>query len=299
MAGTDIAYGHGYSARCCSGLQRTRRIAISAMAFPSESHRRNSPSSNTLIRSRRIAVTGCVLAADLQPPECRAGSHPCERQACRCCVGITPSRFRPALHNLPAATHRRLLAQRHPPVRRIESAFNLETSYAYTRSRSPELTFFYWAVYPPLGRRFRIKLPCTPPRVPRTRTISSPFSKSEHPPTGTSAEALLPSRQTLRQSVPPSRTGLNCRRVCHPSTRATRRNGTRIFSSRSSGLFPARPSSCLGGQWIHLKRNGKTTDSFSGELAGDFMFWPTGRHRFGWYLEPAYDCSFVVVISSR
>jgi hypothetical protein len=22
------------------------------------------------------------------------------------------------------------------------------------------------------------------------------------------------------------------------------------------------------------------------------MFWPNGRHRFGWYLEPAYDYSF-------
>lgn len=47
-----------------------------------------------------------------------------------------------------------------------------------------------------------------------------------------------------------------------------------------------------GPQWAHLKRNGKTTDSFSAELAGDFMFWPTGKHRFGWYLEPAYDYSF-------
>jgi hypothetical protein len=45
-------------------------------------------------------------------------------------------------------------------------------------------------------------------------------------------------------------------------------------------------------QWPHLKQKGKTTDSFSGELAGDFMFWPTGRHRFGCYLEPAYDYSF-------
>ena len=48
----------------------------------------------------------------------------------------------------------------------------------------------------------------------------------------------------------------------------------------------------VGPQWAHVKQNGKTTDSFSAELAGDFMFWPTGRHRFGWYLEPAYDYSF-------
>lgn len=47
----------------------------------------------------------------------------------------------------------------------------------------------------------------------------------------------------------------------------------------------------VGPQWAHLKQNGKTTDSFAGELAGDFMFWPTGRHRFGWYLEPDYDYS--------
>jgi hypothetical protein len=48
----------------------------------------------------------------------------------------------------------------------------------------------------------------------------------------------------------------------------------------------------VGPQWAHLKQSGKTTDAFSAELAGDFMFWPTGKHRFGWYLEPAYDYSF-------
>jgi hypothetical protein len=48
----------------------------------------------------------------------------------------------------------------------------------------------------------------------------------------------------------------------------------------------------VGPQWAHLTQNGKVADTFSGELAGDFMFWPTGKHRFGWYLEPAYDYSF-------
>src|SRR6201994_3673423 len=48
----------------------------------------------------------------------------------------------------------------------------------------------------------------------------------------------------------------------------------------------------VGPQWAHVKQNGKTTDTFSAELAGDFMFWPTGRHRLGWFLEPAYDYSF-------
>ncbi len=48
----------------------------------------------------------------------------------------------------------------------------------------------------------------------------------------------------------------------------------------------------IGPEWVHLRQNGKVTESAAGEVAGDFMFWPTGRHRFGWYLEPAYDYSF-------
>jgi hypothetical protein len=40
----------------------------------------------------------------------------------------------------------------------------------------------------------------------------------------------------------------------------------------------------IGPQWDHLRQSGKKTDTFSAELAGDFMFWPTGKHRFGWYL---------------
>jgi hypothetical protein len=48
----------------------------------------------------------------------------------------------------------------------------------------------------------------------------------------------------------------------------------------------------VGPEWVHLRQNGKATNSISGELVGDFMFWPTGKHRFGWFLEPAYDYSF-------
>ncbi len=48
----------------------------------------------------------------------------------------------------------------------------------------------------------------------------------------------------------------------------------------------------VGPEWVHLRQNGKTSNSVAGEVAGDFMFWPSGRHRFGWYLEPAYDYSF-------
>jgi hypothetical protein len=48
----------------------------------------------------------------------------------------------------------------------------------------------------------------------------------------------------------------------------------------------------VGPEWVHLKQSGKISNSIAGEVAGDFMFWPAGRHRFGWYLEPAYDYSF-------
>jgi hypothetical protein len=48
----------------------------------------------------------------------------------------------------------------------------------------------------------------------------------------------------------------------------------------------------IGPEWVYLKQNGKAANSIAGEIAGDFMFWPSGKHRFGWFLEPAYDYSF-------
>ena len=48
----------------------------------------------------------------------------------------------------------------------------------------------------------------------------------------------------------------------------------------------------VGPEWVYLKQNGRTANSIAGEVAGDFMFWPNGKHRFGWFLEPAYDYSF-------
>jgi hypothetical protein len=48
----------------------------------------------------------------------------------------------------------------------------------------------------------------------------------------------------------------------------------------------------VGPEWVHTRENGTVTNSVAGEIAGDFMFWPTGKHRFGWYLEPAYDYNF-------
>ena len=47
-----------------------------------------------------------------------------------------------------------------------------------------------------------------------------------------------------------------------------------------------------GPEWIHRRANGMATDSVAAEVAADFMFWPSKRHRFGWYLEPSYDYDF-------
>jgi hypothetical protein len=34
------------------------------------------------------------------------------------------------------------------------------------------------------------------------------------------------------------------------------------------------------------------SNSVSGEVVLDFMFWPSAKHRFGWYLEPGYKYNF-------
>jgi len=48
----------------------------------------------------------------------------------------------------------------------------------------------------------------------------------------------------------------------------------------------------VGPAWIHLSELGVTTNSVGGEVVLDFMFWPSEKHRFGWYLEPGYECDF-------
>lgn len=48
----------------------------------------------------------------------------------------------------------------------------------------------------------------------------------------------------------------------------------------------------VGLAWSHANEDGVTTNSAGGEIALDFMFWPAAKHKFGWYLEPAYDYSF-------
>jgi hypothetical protein len=48
----------------------------------------------------------------------------------------------------------------------------------------------------------------------------------------------------------------------------------------------------VGPEWIHARAYGMTTNSPGGEAVLDFMFWPSAKHRFGWYLEPGFDYSF-------
>jgi hypothetical protein len=48
----------------------------------------------------------------------------------------------------------------------------------------------------------------------------------------------------------------------------------------------------VGPEWIHTRAYGVTTNSLGGEAALDFMFWPSAKHRFGWYLEPGYEYNF-------
>jgi hypothetical protein len=48
----------------------------------------------------------------------------------------------------------------------------------------------------------------------------------------------------------------------------------------------------VGPEWIHIRENGVSINSVAGEIAVDFMFWPSPKRKFGWYIEPAYDDTF-------
>jgi hypothetical protein len=48
----------------------------------------------------------------------------------------------------------------------------------------------------------------------------------------------------------------------------------------------------IGPEWDHSNQFGRKANSVSGEAVGDFMFWPSRNHRFGWYLEPSYEYNF-------
>ena len=48
----------------------------------------------------------------------------------------------------------------------------------------------------------------------------------------------------------------------------------------------------IGPEWIHASAYGVRTNAVGVEVAPDFMFWTSRKHRFGWYLEPGYDYKF-------
>jgi hypothetical protein len=48
----------------------------------------------------------------------------------------------------------------------------------------------------------------------------------------------------------------------------------------------------VGPEWIHTNAYGVKTNSPAVEVVPDFMFWPSRKHRFGWYLEPSYEFKF-------
>jgi hypothetical protein len=48
----------------------------------------------------------------------------------------------------------------------------------------------------------------------------------------------------------------------------------------------------VGPEWVHTKQYGITANSIAGEAVLDFMFWPSRKRKFGWYLEPGYEYKF-------
>ena len=48
----------------------------------------------------------------------------------------------------------------------------------------------------------------------------------------------------------------------------------------------------IGPEWIHTNARGMKMNSVGVEVAPDFMFWSSRKHRLGWYLEPSYEYRF-------
>jgi hypothetical protein len=47
-----------------------------------------------------------------------------------------------------------------------------------------------------------------------------------------------------------------------------------------------------GPEWIYARDLGNTSNSVAVEGVADFMFWPTAKRRFGWFIEPSYEYEF-------
>jgi hypothetical protein len=48
----------------------------------------------------------------------------------------------------------------------------------------------------------------------------------------------------------------------------------------------------IGPEWIHARQYSTTTNSLGGEVVADFMYWPSAKHKVGWYVEPGYEYGF-------
>lgn len=48
----------------------------------------------------------------------------------------------------------------------------------------------------------------------------------------------------------------------------------------------------VGPEWIHTRQYSISSNSVGGEAALDFMFWPSAKHKLGWFLEPGYEYNF-------
>jgi len=48
----------------------------------------------------------------------------------------------------------------------------------------------------------------------------------------------------------------------------------------------------LGPEWVHSREPGAPRNSLAVEAALDLMVWPGPKHRFGLFVEPAYDYNF-------
>jgi hypothetical protein len=44
-----------------------------------------------------------------------------------------------------------------------------------------------------------------------------------------------------------------------------------------------------GPEWVRTSQNGATSNTVAVEVVADFMFWPSAKRRFGWYLEPGFE----------
>ena len=45
----------------------------------------------------------------------------------------------------------------------------------------------------------------------------------------------------------------------------------------------------VGPAWVRSKQAGAVSNSVAIDAAVDFMFWPSERRRFGWFVEPVYE----------